>query len=62
MREKQDETFPREKRPKKEDKNSYIILGAIIGFAAGLLGDHPAIGMLIGVIIGKLLYDAKNKD
>lgn len=61
MSEEQDKKIPDKKGPRKEDKNSYIILGAIIGFAAGLLWDHPAIGMLIGVIIGKLVYDGKNK-
>lgn len=46
---------------RKGDQNSYIILAAIAGFAIGLLLDHPAVGMLLGVIIGKLYYNSRNK-
>lgn len=50
-----------DKRPKKRgDQSSYVVIGAIIGFAIGLLLDYPAWGMLIGVIGGKLLYGSRN--
>lgn len=58
---KRDEEEKRADEYKKGDRNSYILLAAIAGFAIGLLLDHPAIGMLIGVIIGKLYYDSRNK-